>query len=153
MKKVIRLTENDLVRIVKRVIKENGGRDHTNRLGKLNESFGNYLNQELDELVNKPLEYFNTRFGDYNFGLKRIGKNKYAIESLEDINGVKHGLGELYVDENNIIDTVYVTDEDLDEYLRATFEGSRKYDEQDIYHKKGDRWDMQRYDYYTKKHY
>jgi hypothetical protein len=151
MKKVIRLTESDLVRIVKRVIKENGGRNHeTTRLNMLNENWGNYLKDELQGLKGKPLEYFETRFGDYNFSLARIGKNEYTIKSVEDINGVNYDLGRFYTDENDIIGDVYIPDEDLYDYLRTTFKGSRKYDEQDIYYEDG-RWEMKGYDYYTKK--
>jgi len=152
MKKIVRLTESDLVRIVKRVIKENGGRDHkTNRLDMLNESFGNDLKDELEGLTGKPLEYFNTRFGDYNFDLERIGKNEYAVESVEDINGVNYGLARFYTDENGVITDVYIPWEDLADYLVSTFKGSRKWDEQDISHRDGRR-EPKRYDYYTKKH-
>ena len=79
MKKVIRLTENDLVRLVKKIINENVD-DEISKLGDQIEE------KPISELMNKTVT-FETKCGDIPEGKKEFGIKKATYLIMKSLDG------------------------------------------------------------------
>ncbi len=126
MKKVIRLTESDLTRIVKRVIKESGD-DYKNK-----SMYDPYYDEEEDEDLGEvdPNEPYDSIGGhsvnDIKKAFKNIGVNVDMEQKMEDLfhkaydvleeNGIPQEESTMYSEEE-LIEVVSEFDQDLAEEM------------------------------------
>lgn len=115
MKKIVRLTEADLARIVKKVIKENEDEDYD----MLPEMPSKIYKEYIDQVINNVVKLFNMDLEDGHI------RGTYDIDVF--VNKMEHDLNKLFMDfmeEENLSDE---TVNELDEYASDMVEETVDY--------------------------